>query len=726
MTNTVKKNDYLLPFARLFTRIDGDAYDSIPFQSSESVGDESFPVLASPTTWSAESVAIMADAAHPAVPADLRANEENTVPSWLWRHQSRSARREAEADLRDIFNRAVGSAAAKAWKLGLFSCEKHARAFYDETRFALMQRHIAIAPEVLAPWGLDWAYGGEEAKAPLPPLGGRGVGVRGGGGMLSNSPLTPVSNTGQALTLSPQGGGEGIPSGLEIPLSNATIDSLIGTPSPSPLWKKLFTLRSKKAQTISLRLCDIATDWHSPSPRPARAAIDVLALRHTDGGIHIDALRQTARLLTILLDLQERRDVTIGLANLAPLLLAFGLAYDSDAGRAMAASLAALVTAECTATSAELSALRGISAEFSENHDAALRALRNHRRAVYGDGNDYEKLSVLPTPLPLNNCPDLSLVAEAQRRWDEALDMARAFGLRAVQTTDLTPNPVLAVLMSSAAQGLEPMQSLTAMQDAPDVPRAVLHPAVCEALARLDYPRDAVAATMRHIVGAGSLRKAHGINAASLRARGITDAALEKIESYLPCVNTIRLAVTPWIVGVDFCRTQLGIPARVLESPRFDLLKHLGFSDADIKAADLYCYGHGTAHNAKSLHLRHRPLFACGNEISSQARLRMSASVQSFISGDTGLIVRLPTQQSIERGAETTLSAWRSGLKSLTIIFDPAIAAKPQRQATARRIKAAGQPQAKGIAAPQHRPMEKTPPVFVAQTPIGAKRGARR
>ena len=41
-----------------------------------------------------------------------------------------------------------------------------------------------------------------------------------------------------------------------------------------------------------------------------------------------------------------------------------------------------------------------------------MRALRNHSRAVYGDGNDSEKLSVLPAPLPLKHCPDLALVAE--------------------------------------------------------------------------------------------------------------------------------------------------------------------------------------------------------------------------------------------------------------------------------------------------------------------------
>jgi hypothetical protein len=665
-----------------------DAFDSIPFQSSESFGDEASPALTSPSTWSAEAVSVMAEAACPAVPADLRANEENTVPSWLWRHRHGSARRETEADLRDIFNRAVGSAAAKAWKLGLFTSEKHARAFYDETRYALMQRNIAFAPEVLSTWGLSWAYGIEETP---------------------KHAEKPVSQEPQ--------------------LSNAAIDTLIGktkNAASAALWKKLFAARGKEFSTVSLRLCDIATDWYSSSPNPARAAIDLLALRHNDGSINISALRQTARLMTILLDLQERPDVTIGFANLAPLLLAFGLAYDSDAARALAASLAALVTAECTATSAEMAALRGMSVEFSDNREAVMRSLRNHRRAVYGDDNDYEKLSVLPSPLPLKNCPDLALVAEAQRRWDEALELARAFGLRATQATDLTPSPVLAVLMASSSQGLEPMRSLTCLKpDDSGAPRCLLHPAVSEAFMRMDYPRTTVNAAVQNIVGACSLRKAPHINASSLKARGLTDVALEKIEAYLPCVTSIRLAVTPWIVGPDFCHKQLKISVKEIESPNFDLLRRLGFTDAEVGEANIYCYGYGTARNAKSLPLRDRPLFACGDEVSGEARIRMAVSVQSFISGDAGLAVRLPAAQSVQRGAETTLSAWKGGLKSLTLVFDPEIEAKPILKVAARKIKASARLIAKPASTIQRRRIAKRAPVLAVKKAASARRGAR-
>ncbi|MDR3448459.1 MAG: hypothetical protein P4M15_01695 [Alphaproteobacteria bacterium] len=655
MAKSVKKHDYLLPFARLFTRGEPDIYGALLFRSAESFGDEESPALAAPATWSVEAINLLAAAAHPAAPAELVSIEENTVPSWLWRHRPVGMRKASEGDARSLIDRVAGSAAALGWKETLFGNEKQARAFYDETRYALIHRQIALDPALMRGMGLEWAYGI-------------------GGGAQAVSASAP----------------------RQAEISNAAIDALLGKgKAPTASLKKLFAARGKGESRIDLRLSDVAADWHSASSNPARAAIDLMALRHNDGSVNIDALRQTTRLLAVLLDLQGHNDVTVGLANLAPLLLALGLGYDSEAGRALAASLAALVTAEAYAASAEMASLRGPSAAFNEERECIMRALRNHRRAVYGDTNDYEHLSVLPAPLPLKNCPDLALAAEAQRRWDEALDLARAFGLRATQVTDMTPSPVLAMLMESASQGLEPMQALTCLRpDANDMYRAELHPSVAEALARLTYPRAALHEATLHIAGARSLRKAPAINAATLRARGIDDNAFEKIDAYLPCVNNVRFAVTPWIIGMEHCRKTLKIAPRLLDAPNFDLLKHLGFDDAAIAAANAYAYVHASARAAKIIHLRHRPLFACGNEVSAEARLRMAASVQSFISGDTGVTARLPASQSAESGAEMTLAAWRRGLKSLTLVFDPALTEKTASTSTARRIKPASQPHA--------------------------------
>ncbi len=670
MTKPMKKPEFLLPFAQTFTRSLSEIYDSIPFRSPDHVGDESFPALTAPTTWSDEAVEAMKDAAFPSVPAELQTQEENTVPSWLWRHKARSTKHDTEADLRKIFDRSVGSAVAKAWKLSLFTNERHARIFFDEARYALLHRHIGIAPHIVASWGLNWAYGVKESPVVTAAV----------------QPRVTREKT--------------------INLSNIEIDSALSSRRDAPLWKKLFAVSSNERSTVKLRLQDIASDWRSTAVEPARAAIDVLVLRHNDGSLNIDALRQAARILTILLDLQDRSDVTITVVNLAPLLLALGLSYDSDAARAMAASIAALITAECVATSAELAALRGPSEEFVSDRDAIMRSLRNHRRASHGDHNDYEKLSVLPAPLTLKNCPDLALTAEVQRRWDEAVLRAQAFGLRAVQATDFTPYPLISVLMSCASQGLEPLEKLTVLAaDHESINSVVAHPAVSEALARLDYPRSICRGVVDHIAGTHSLRKGPAINHASLRSRGLTESALEIIETYIPCVDTLKLAITPWVVGIDFCRNQLKIPARALQSPHFDLLKHLGFSEDDIAAANSHCYGSGTVRNAKILHLRHRVLFACGKEVSSEARMRMASSVQSFISGNTGTTVFLSPKQSAQSGAAITLTAWKAGLKSLTLVFDSSIQLRlvPSVAKGERRIKVLSESQARSFTTPKRR-----------------------
>ncbi|MFA5041661.1 MAG: hypothetical protein WC464_08525, partial [Bdellovibrionales bacterium] len=302
----------------------------------------------------------------------------------------------------------------------------------------------------------------------------------------------------------------------------------------------------------------------------------------------------------------------------------------------------------------------------------------------------------------------------------------RAFGLRATQMTDLTPSPKLALMMECASMGLEPMQRLTMQtKDETGAPTSVLHQAVNEVFLRMDYSDATIKAASLTIVGAHSLRKAPRINAASLKARGIDDVAFEKIESYLPCVNSVRLAVTPWIIGTDYCRDRLKLSDQEMDASGFNLLKRLGFSAEDIGEADAFCYGFGTARNAKSLPLRHRPLFACGDEIPPEARLRMAQAVQSFISGDTGLVVRLPLSQSVEHGAKTALAAWRSGLKSLTIVFDPDVAAKPVLKSKARRIRISSRPMAKPVVAAKRSKSGKHGLVLTTRKPASIRRGAR-
>src|SRR5919112_3387787 len=76
------------------------------------------------------------------------------------------------------------------------------------------------------------------------------------------------------------------------------------------------------------------------------------------------------------------RQLGIGYANLGALLMAQGLAYDSDGGRAWAGALTALLTGQSYATSARTASRMGPFAGFQENRVHMLRVLGMHRDAV--------------------------------------------------------------------------------------------------------------------------------------------------------------------------------------------------------------------------------------------------------------------------------------------------------------------------------------------------------
>jgi len=215
-----------------------------------------------------------------------------------------------------------------------------------------------------------------------------------------------------------------------------------------------------------------------------------------------------------------------------------------------------------------------------------------------------------------------------------------------------------------------------------------LHPSVTEGLARLECSPKEILAITRHISGTRNLEKAPEINHATLYARGFTSAEIEKLEDHLPQATSLRHACTPWVVGVEFCREVLKIPAAKIDDLRFNLLAHLGFNEIEIKAADAYCYGHGSVEGAAGLRLQQAAVFATAASLPPEAHIRMAAAVQGFLSGTCDLHLVLPEGIATERLEKLILEAWRRGVKSLDATFDPCLRAdeaKVFRPATMRR-----------------------------------------
>ncbi|MEO7364252.1 MAG: adenosylcobalamin-dependent ribonucleoside-diphosphate reductase, partial [Candidatus Saccharimonadales bacterium] len=118
------------------------------------------------------------------------------------------------------------------------------------------------------------------------------------------------------------------------------------------------------------------------------------------------------------------RELGIGYANLGALLMALGLPYDSDEGRAIAASITALLTGQSYATSAKIANRVGAFAGFNKDREGMLRVLRMHRAEVSNID-----ASLVPEEL-------LSAAASA---WDDAVELGELYGVRNSQASVLAP-----------------------------------------------------------------------------------------------------------------------------------------------------------------------------------------------------------------------------------------------------------------------------------------------
>jgi ribonucleoside-diphosphate reductase alpha chain len=122
------------------------------------------------------------------------------------------------------------------------------------------------------------------------------------------------------------------------------------------------------------------------------------------------------------------RQLGQGYANLGALLMAQGLPYDSDEGRAWAAAITALMTGQCYTTSARIAKRVGAFEGYDENREPMLRVMHKHRDAARS--------------IPDNLAP-ASLVDAARTSWDETVTLGREHGYRNAQATVLAPTGCL-------------------------------------------------------------------------------------------------------------------------------------------------------------------------------------------------------------------------------------------------------------------------------------------
>ena len=423
---------------------------------------------------------------------------------------------------------------------------------------------------------------------------------------------------------------------------------------------------------------------------------------YKDGEFQVEDYMHATRLWTVTLEISvmmaqfpskeiaqrsyDFRTLGLGYANIGGLLMNMGFGYDSAEGRAMCGALTAIMTGVSYATSAEMAGELGSFPGYAKNADHMLRVIRNHRNAAYGASDGYEKLATKPLALDHANCPDARLIDLAMGAWDEALKLGETHGYRNAQVSVIAPTGTIGLVMDCDTTGIEPDFALVKFKKlAGGGYFKIINQSVPAALETLGYGSAQIEEIISYAVGHGTIGNAPGINHTSLIGHGFGPAEIDKIEAALPSAFDIRFVMNQWTLGEEFCTKTLGIPAEKLNDPTFDLLRHLGFTRADVDAANDHVCGTMTLEGAPHLKAEHYSVFDCANPcgkkgkrfLSVDSHIYMMAAAQSFISGAISKTINMANDATIEDCQKAYELSWSLGIKANALYRDGSKLSQP-------------------------------------------------
>jgi ribonucleoside-diphosphate reductase alpha chain len=217
-------------------------------------------------------------------------------------------------------------------------------------------------------------------------------------------------------------------------------------------------------------------DWH-PCPNTARinasnpcseymflddsacnlASLNLMKFYSEQGGFDVEAYRAALRVVItaqeIVVDYasyptpkiaensHKFRPLGIGYANLGALLMARGVAYDSEEGRHYAAAITSILSGESYAQSARIAEKLGPFEGYAVNQEPFLRVIDKHRRSAY-------RIDVRSLPA--------DLAQAACDVWDEAYALGQQHGYKNAQISVLAPTGTIAFMMDCDTTGIEP------------------------------------------------------------------------------------------------------------------------------------------------------------------------------------------------------------------------------------------------------------------------------
>ena len=455
----------------------------------------------------------------------------------------------------------------------------------------------------------------------------------------------------------------------------------------------LMTFRGERVANSELRIgTESQTSTASPTrnSQPATRDFDIPSFEHA------------VRLWTVVLEISvmmaqfpsrqiaelsyRYRTLGLGFANIGAYLMASGLSYDSNAGRAICGAVSAILTGVSYATSAEMAKELGAFPGYADNSRDMLRVMRNHRRAAYGSKDGYEKLAIEPVPLDAAACPDQRLIETARKAWDQALALGQEHGYRNAQASVVAPTGTIGLVMDCDTTGIEPDFALVKFKKlAGGGYFKIINQTVTEALAKLGYDESATKAMINYAVGRGTLKTAPGINHEALLAKGFTPEKIATIEQSLGTAFDIKFVFNKWTLGEEFCTGVLKLAADRLNAPDFELLAEIGFARKDIDTANEFCCGSMTLEGAPGLKSEHLPVFDCANPcgrkgkryLSVESHIRMMAASQPFISGAISKTINMPNDASVEDCKAAYQLSWKLALKANALYRDGSKLSQP-------------------------------------------------
>ncbi len=350
-----------------------------------------------------------------------------------------------------------------------------------------------------------------------------------------------------------------------------TDHGVAGTFKARDLWRKL-AVAAWRCGDPGVQFDDIINDWHT-CPNSGRinasnpcseylflddsacnlASLNLMKFLTSDGAFDaptfVAAVRTMILAMEVVVDASsyptaaiaqnshDYRPLGLGYANLGSLLMHYGLAYDSEGGRALAGAISALLSAEGYRTSAEISRRIGPFPGFEKNRAPMLRVMGKHARAAEQIRTGDARIA-----------PLVKIAAEA---WLETVRAGDLWGYRNAQISVIAPTGTIGLLMGCDTLGLEPELSLVKTKNlvGGGVLRMV-NRTVNAALIALGYDEAERRAIAEHVEKAGTIEGAPGLEPADLPVFDCALAPMGGIRTIEPMGHLKMLgAVQPFLSG---------------------------------------------------------------------------------------------------------------------------------------------------------------------------------